>query len=328
MSILKDCAKVSLLFVAGLTSILNCHALEVGVSPYGADDEVGALNAVTDSDRALLFSKISSGRVYDLSVELFQGMPGPDADNSGVPAYNYFFPWFYPANNASIDRFFEGEVLDGIGSIDDAVIMSLHHGTQIDSFAHVSYKGKMYNNFSVAENMGLKGLTRNGVENIPPIVVRAVMLDIAALKGVDVLPSQYVITPEDLSAAVERQKISLSGDFAVLIRTGQMRYWPDTEKYYTPAAGISVDSAKWLVEKGAVLLGGDNRSVEREPLVGESVHLYALVEAGVTLMEQMYLEELAKDKVYEFALFAFPLKFRGGAGSPIRAVAFPIIRSE
>ena len=49
-----------------------------------------------------------------------------------------------------------------------------------------------------------------------------------------------------------------------------------------------------------------------------------LVEKGVSLLEAMWLEDLAKDQVYEFLFIGSPLKFRGGTASPLRPIAIPI----
>jgi kynurenine formamidase len=48
--------------------------------------------------------------------------------------------------------------------------------------------------------------------------------------------------------------------------------------------------------------------------------------AGAQIIEVLDLEQIAAEKVYEFALLAFPLKLRGATGSPIRPVAVPLKR--
>src|SRR5690606_27292108 len=58
---------------------------EVGVSPWGPQDEIGRLNLITPESRAAVLSRIAGGAVYDLSVEYFVGMPSWQA--AGDPAY-------------------------------------------------------------------------------------------------------------------------------------------------------------------------------------------------------------------------------------------------
>ena len=212
---------------------------------------------------------------------------------------------------------------DGVSYMDEVVLLSLHAGTQIDALSHISYRGRIFNNFNTKDDLDLHGWKRAGVEKIPPIVTNGILLDVAAAKGVSVLAESYGIGPQDLQDALDRQGIEIEKGDAVLIRTGRMTLWPDAEAFYAMTPGLTTEGARWLVERGAVVVGADNVSVEREPNDPISAHMYLLGQAGVNLIEQMWLEDLARDQVYEFAFVAVPLKFRGGTGSPIRPIAIP-----
>ena len=78
-----------------------------------------------------------------------------------------------------------------------------------------------------------------------------------------------------------------------------------------------------LVEgHGAMIVGADQATVEYQPATDVSghylpVHLYLLAEQGAPMMEIAFLEELARDQVYQFAFFGAPLRLRGATGSPI-----------
>ena len=56
----------------------------------------------------------------------------------------------------------------------------------------------------------------------------------------------------------------------------------------------------------------------------DRVHVYLFAERGVCLLELLWLEDLAKDRIYEFAFIAAPIKMRGATGSPVRPLALPI----
>ena len=88
--------------------------------------------------------------------------------------------------------------------------------------------------------------------------------------------------------------------------------------------GITRESAGWLVDNGAILIGADNMGVEKFPMSKDSVHTYLFAERGVCLLEILWLEELAKDGVNEFAFIAAPIKLRGATGTPVRPLALPI----
>jgi len=45
------------------------------------------------------------------------------------------------------------------------------------------------------------------------------------------------------------------------------------------------------------------------------------VESGIHIIECLNLEQLAAERIYEFAFVASPLKIRGATGSPIRPFA-------
>ena len=109
-----------------------------------------------------------------------------------------------------------------------------------------------------------------------------------------------------------------------------MKLWPDKAKYRLEVqAGLSLEAAKWLAEDQRVmLLGADNLGLENFPSADAAnfapVHAYLLAQRGVSFMEALWLEDLAKDAVHEFLFIAAPLKMRGATGSPVRPLAIPI----
>jgi kynurenine formamidase len=202
-------------------------------------------------------------------------------------------------------------------------------GTHIDALNHFGLNGKIWNGFTPEEHLGDKGWKKTGAEKIPPIIARGVLIDVASFKGVDVLEQNYRITAEDLKAALKSQKVELEKGDVVLIRTGQAKHYVNAAKYLDQYPGISLDAVKWLVEdKNIMLLGADNLSFEAFPAERKDnwvpVHTYLLAEKGVMFIEQMYLEELAKEKVFQFAFIASSLKLNGASAAPMRPIAFPI----
>ena len=145
------------------------------------------------------------------------------------------------------------------------------------------------------------------------------------------LPDSYAITPEDLEQTAERQQVCASSRAtSCVIRTGRMTVWGDPQKFLQNGPGINVKAAQWLVEgHGAMIVGADQATVEYMPSIDVPghflpVHLYLIAEQGVPMLEIMWLEELAKDKVYEFAFFGAPLRLRGATGSPLHPWAMPL----
>lgn len=292
----------------------------VGRSPWGANDEIGTLNRMTDQSKLDVLRQISSGKVYDLAVDLFVGMPTCCADAFGDPAYQ-IWKTHEPTRE-------EGGAL--VSHSSDTVLMNTHTGTHIDSLNHFGLHGKIWNEVSASAALGDRGWTKSGADKIPPIVARGVLVDVASFKGMQHLPASYAITPADLEGALAQQGSELRPGDVVLIRTGLMTVWPDKSQYQLfNQSGLSLEAAQWLVEKQQVmLLGADNFGLESFPSTNAEnfapVHTYLLAEKGVPFMEVMWLEDLAKDKVYEFLFVAAPLKLRGATGSPMRPLAIPI----
>ena len=112
-----------------------------------------------------------------------------------------------------------------------------------------------------------------------------------------------------------------------------MTLWPDPAKYrLADQPGLSLEAAQWLVEgQKTMLVGADNFGIEsfpsKDPENFVPVHSYLLAERGVSLIEALWLEDLSKDRVYEFLFIASPLKMRGATASPIRPFAIPIQRN-
>lgn len=308
--------------VVFLLAVPISQAAEVAKSPYGPDDEIGVLNSLTAASSLAVLQRIDSGKVYDLSVDYFVGMP--DLANLGMGDPPFHMWMTHTPSGVKVEGLSPAGSPDQLALYDDAFTMSTHTGTHIDTLNHLGYGDKIFNGFENTKYLGNKGWTKAGADKIPPIITRGILIDVAGEKGVEMLPDSYEISSEDLQRALTKQGMTLQAGDAVLIRTGRMNVWPDPEKFVPNEPGITRTSAAWLVDNGAVLIGADNMGVEKFPMDTDSVHTYLFAERGVCLLEVMWLEDLAKDKVYEFAFIAAPIKLRGATGSPIRPLALPI----
>jgi kynurenine formamidase len=208
--------------------------------------------------------------------------------------------------------------------------MYTHTGTHIDALNHFGVDGKIYNGFTPEENLGSRHWTKGGAEQIPPIVARGVLLDIAGLKGVECLPPSYAITIEDCRDALERAGLEIETGDVVLVRTGRMAYWPDGSKVLGNPPGLGLEAGRWLTDHGIVAIGADQECVEVGPSEHDDNwlpgHCHFLAEAGVPMIELVDLEALARDGVHEFCFIAAPIRLRGATGAPLRPLAMPLAR--
>lgn len=301
-------------------------AAEVGISPWGKDDELGRLNLMTDASRAAVLARVAGGRAYDMSVEYFAGMPS--WHGIGDPRYQFWLT-HTPRGTVVDDPLQVGHQQNALVSYTgDAVSMYTHMGTHIDALNHFGLNGKIWNGFEADRHLGDKGWNKTGAETIPPIIARGVLIDLPALLGLEQLPASFRVQRDHLIRALARQKLSLQRGDVVLLRTGRMQQYENAEAFMADPPGLGMDAAKWLVESGAMIIGADNLSLEtfppEQPGNYVPVHTYLLAEHGIPILELVNLEGLARDKVYEFAFIGGSLKFRGASAAPLRPIALPL----
>lgn len=317
---------VAVSLVAGLLGSA-AFAQEVGKSPWGPKDEIGRLNLITPASRAAILSRIEGAKSYDLAVEYFIGMPSWEA--AGDPPYQMWMTHTPHGTTVSDPMKVGKEMNQHVSYSGSAVSMYAHMGTHIDALNHFGLNGKIWNGYAAADHLGDQGWTVTGAEKLPPIVARGVLIDVAAAKGMQMLPENYRITRKDLLEALDSQGVKLQQGDVALIRTGRMQHYEDKSAYMSNPPGLSMDAAKFLVEDGgAMVVGADNLSFEAFPAETENnyipVHTYLLAQQGAPIIELINLEELSKDRIYEFVFVGASLKFRGADAAPIRPVAFPL----
>jgi len=267
------------------------------------------VNSVEDFVKA-----VQSAKIYDLGQPYFNGMPVHPED----PPYSMVIYRYHQYTRQLFEK-----VAPGFSDSMELVITSMHSGTHIDSKCHMARDGTLHDGVKASDIVKHTGYSKYGTEEIPIYVRRAVLLDIPASKGLDILPQRYGITAEDLEKCLDYEGVSLREGDVALVRTGYSRYFTtDREKYLHDFAGITEESAQWLINRKISLLGIDNLAMAvPKPF---KVHLMFLVDAGIHVMKSLYLEELSRDKAYVTVVVVTPLKIVGGTGSLIRPIALGI----
>jgi kynurenine formamidase len=280
-------------------------------SKWGANDERGSANHMKPQQVLDAIKHIKTGEVIELGHVLNDKMPFPGARRFEVHTKRTFM-------NAPSNRRGSNEELlfTEIGQV----------GTQFDAFSHQTHENSLYNCFKLDEIATRNGFSKLGVHNVGGIITRGVLIDVAGLKGVEMLPDTYEITVQDLEDALKRQNTSIQPGDAVIIHTGWGKLWgKDNARFVKTCPGLGVKAAEWLIAKDPILLGSDNHPVEVSPnpdsQLSLPVHQLALVVHGVYLLENMKLDELAQKGVNEFTFILQPLKVQGGTGSTVAPVA-------
>ena len=105
----------------------------------------------------------------------------------------------------------------------------------------------------------------------------------------------------------------------VLLCTGHHARTFPTAAYSTDNSGVNVAATEWLAQQGVVHFGIDSMRPGPEGKVNALVHK-ACLELDITHIESLCNLEALIGKG-QFRFIGLPLKWRGGTGSPIRAVA-------
>lgn len=278
-------------------------------SSIEAQADIGALNRITTVEVLSALSLVKRGKVYDLGLDLGEHIPpGP-----GTP-----FSMALKASPEGTGR------LSPFQFAIETIISNLHCGTHVDAFIHVQAEDRIYGGTLATEARDDSGWKQFGMETVPPILGRCILLDVVGMKGIDALPDGYEVTIEDLRACAERSEIELRQGDIVLVRTGKIReYYTNKLTYGSDQPGVGPSGAIWLYEHGMAVLGTDTTGTEPLPFPdpARSTHRAMLVDRGVHLLENISLDDLARDGVVEAFFVCLPLRITGATGSWIRPIA-------
>jgi kynurenine formamidase len=249
-----------------------------------------------------LADALRGARAYDLEQPRYAGAPVFGAHEPGLVL--------------TLHRRHEPGLGEARTSASAMLYMAEHSGTHIDALCHQAVDGELHGGVRVDPSVQTPtGFTALGTDTIAPLLARGVLLDVAG--------AGHAVSADALRAAASGLEIA-PGD-VVLVRTGAGALWADRETYEA-AGGISAEGSAWLASLRPLAVGADNLAWDvpgaDDPSLGTLPgHTLLIVRAGVHIIESLYLEELAADRVREFAFVCLPLKFRGGTGSPVRPLA-------
>ena len=312
-------------------------------SEFGADDQAGATNYITPAKRIAAAKLVKQGKVATLGMPYSNNMPLVPGRTFtlSIPGYPTHGPLSWPGDNYG--QTFMDEILTAeIGQV----------GTQFDSLGHpmIQITGVdgwdddhyFYNGVKLSDVINTRGLKKNGTENVGSFFTRGLLIDVAALKGVDMLEKGYAITVADMMAALERQAVddASQGD-VVLFRTGWNHLWKDNHtgnksgpeiaadnaEHGSGEPGVSAEVCDYLAAKKISMIGSDTWGLEPYDFakgVPESFaycHINLIVRRGIYNFENLDLDQLSADGAYEFLFSWAPIKLVGATGAPGNPIA-------
>ena len=180
-----------------------------------------------------------------------------------------------------------------------SLVMGDHSGTHVDAPVHFD------------DRPGALSIDQMPLEHF---FTEAVCLDLSHK------PLKSDISIEDLQAAEKAAGVEIKPGDTVLLHMDFARRTAGTEAYITDFPGLTKESATWLGKRGIRMFGVEAVSPGRPGRNNFEVH-HVCRDLGFTHMEGLVnLDKLVGRGRFRF--IGFPLKIRGGTGSPIRAVAW------
>lgn len=314
----KKMPTTALRAVGALITALVCAAAYADdswyPSKYGAEDTLGAINNLSAAKVKQAAGLVKTGKTYALGVET-----GPES-----PAYP---PRSYSMTILQLD--------DGTGTPmgsnkatgnDDLMYLWMGIGSQIDGLGHMGINHVYYNGNKAGDFIVPTGLTKLSIDKLPPIVSRGVLLDIAKLKGKDILAEGTAINTADIKAAAKAANVKIESGDVVLFHTGWLNVMEsDPKRFMAGQPGLGLEGAKYLASLGVVAVGADNWALEvlpsEDPEQAFPVHPELLAKNGVYILENMDTRALAADGVSEFLFVLGQPRFVGAVQAVINPVA-------
>ncbi len=284
-------------------------------SKFGPDDQIGNANYITPAKTLSATKLVTKGKAYRLGIET----------NKDTPAYG--------------TRKFAITVLqpDQVGGAslgptkttynDDIITGWVGVGSQIDGFGHAGIDGLYFNCNKASDFTKPDGLTKLGIENVPAIATRGILLDMAGYFNTDMVKEGTAFNRVEIDGAMKRQGIkSIEKGDVVLFYTGWMKLLgKDDKRFISVNPGLGREGAKYLASLNVAMIGADTSNFEVIPFEKNAglfeVHQILLALNGIHILENMNTEEMVKDQAWEFLFTLGPARITGGVQAIINPIA-------
>ncbi len=291
-------------------------AQDCAPSKWGAEDEIGSANLVTADRVKMAAELIKMGKATPLGITI-------DSETPAYPPRGLSLQVVQPGHTG-------GKPIDlGYPAIanDDLAQIWFGIGSQLDGLGHFGTGTTFYNCNEWSDFAQITGLTKLGTHNVPPLVGRAVIIDMAAHAGVEFLEGGHPITLAEVQEAMGQQGVEIREGDIVLFHTG----WTEAKFESAPAEwgsvepGILPEVATWLAEQNVLAVGADTWAVEVVPAPeGGKLfygHAILLKENGIYILETMNTGPVLRDGVNEFMFVLGQARIRGAVQMIINPVA-------
>ena len=296
---------------------------------WGADDELGALNFLSQTEVLRGVSAIRQGKVFTCGEVI--------NDPKGDPLW----PGRIPVKHETVidkDSYVRGDLPSlpgGAEFTDDRIEMFLQGSTQYDALGHVWYDDMMWNGYPASSSNG--GLRKASILPIAQrgVVGRGVLLDMAAYRNKEHLERGDLLGLSDILGCAAKQGVELRKHDILCLRLGFLQLLhvqgPDVfyKDFVEPGLTYSPELVDWFHRMEIPCLCTDTISNETEfdPAVGVQIPLHCALmrNLGIAFNEICNFEALKRDchedGQWDFLYVAAPLKVTNATGAPVNVVA-------
>jgi kynurenine formamidase len=293
----------------------------VGTSRYGAGDQAGAFNEATADGVVSAAQLVRSGRVVDLSHVLDKSVPA----FPGRTFKQVLTTTAHQLNRRRPDAGERGWGENNVNWIVEQVEATQQMGTHVDGLNHLQIGDQVYNGWTLDEIVEEHGTNRLGIDTLPQLVTRGLLIDVARFRGVQRLAAGDVITPDTVSEILMQRGLHARPGDAMLFHTGWGAQWNDADAYLDGEPGPGMAMVEWLADSRVALVGCDTWSFgpvpPENPARPFEVPQTLNVRHGVVVAENLSLGELAAADVSEFMFVLSHARLRGATGAWVAPLA-------
>ncbi len=284
-------------------------------SKFGPTDQIGNLNYVTPAKTLAATKLVTKGKSYRLGIET----------NKNTPAYpprTFAVTIVQPGQNAGATigptkTTYNDDLINGWAGV----------GSQLDGLGHIGIDNLYFNCNKGSEFAQTDGLKKLGVEHVPAVATRGVLLDMAGYFNTDIVKEGTPFNRAEIEGAMKRQNIkSIEQGDVVLFYTGWLKLLgKDNQRFGSVAPGLGRDGARYLASLGVAIAGSDTWSFEVVPFEKDAgifeVHQILIALNGIHILENINTEEMVKDQAWEFLFTLGPARITGGVQAIVNPIA-------
>jgi kynurenine formamidase len=284
-------------------------------SKFGPDDQIGNLNYLTPAKTLAAAKLITQGKAYRLGIETNKDTPayGTRTFSTTVLQPGQAGGVTFGPNKVS----YNDDIINGWAGI----------GSQIDGFGHLGIDNLYFNCNKAADFAMADGLKKLGIENVPAVATRGVLLDMAGYFNTDIVKEGTAFNRAEIEGALKRQGIrSIERGDVVLFYTGwQKLRGKDNKRFISVNPGLGREGARYLASLDVAMVGADTANFEVIPFEKDAgvyeVHQILLPLNGIHILENINTEEMVKDQAWEFLFTLGPARITGGVQAIINPIA-------